>query len=339
MATTRLYPLSFTPILKRLIWGGRHLGTLLGKSLGPDSDYAESWEISDHRADVSIVADGPLAGASLRDLIHSRGAELLGTRHGVDQQFPLLVKFLDAQQVLSVQVHPDDTLGARLANDNGKTEAWVILGVEPGGLIYAGLQPGVTQQQFAQALQSETVEPLLHRFTPRVGDCIFIPAGTVHAIGAGVLLVEVQQMSDATFRVYDWGRTGVDGRPRPLHIEQALAVTDFRTGPVDPVQTTLDELPDGAGTREVLVDCHYFRLCRYRLQGPTTVGAADRFTILVGLAGSARLSAWQDSDDAASYPLELGETRLLPAAIGPCRLTPDLGAAIVLACDVPPGVG
>jgi mannose-6-phosphate isomerase len=183
-----LYPLSFEPILKRLIWGGRRLETVLGKRLGDGSDYAESWEVSDHGEDVSKVADGPLAGATLRQLLRERPTELLGSALATHRQFPLLVKFIDAHQVLSVQVHPDDERGHSLAGDNGKTETWVVIHAEPGSVIYAGLNPGVTRADFAHAIETGTVEPLLHRFPARPGDCIFIPAGTVHAIGAGVML-------------------------------------------------------------------------------------------------------------------------------------------------------
>ena len=177
----------------------------------------------------------PCKGTSLRDLVRNRRTALLGPGVAGGDQFPLLVKFLDAHQVLSVQVHPDDDRGRRLAADNGKTEAWVILHAEPGSLIYAGLRPGVTRHDLAEAMRTGAVEPLLHRFEPRAGDCILIPAGTVHAIGAGVVLAEIQQMSDATFRIHDWGRTGGDGKPRPLHPAEALESTDFAAGPVDPV--------------------------------------------------------------------------------------------------------
>src|SRR5262249_41242721 len=153
-------------------------------------------------------------GLSLRDLARSRPADLYGHNLPQKGQFPLLVKFLDAEQVLSVQVHPNDDLARRLVDDNGKTEAWVVLHAEPDSLIYAGLDHGITRTEFEAALKGGSVEPFLHRIKPRTGDCILIPAGTVHAIGAGVMLAEVQQMSDATFRVHDWGRLGADGKPR-----------------------------------------------------------------------------------------------------------------------------
>ena len=170
------------------------------------ADYAESWEVSDYHDSVSRVEDGPLAGVTIRELIHTRGTEMLGGALAPLDQFPLLVKFIDAHQVLSVQVHPDDATGRRLVNDNGKTEAWVILDAQPGSLIYAGLKRGVGRDEFRAAIEAGKVEPLLHRFEPRAGDSILIEAGTVHAIGAGVLLAEIQEMSDATFRIDDWGR-------------------------------------------------------------------------------------------------------------------------------------
>lgn len=322
-----LYPLRFEPILKRLIWGGRKLGSVLHKPIGEGSEYAESWELSDHGSDVSRVVEGPLAGRTLRELIHERGRELLGPALADRGQFPLLVKFLDATQVLSVQVHPDDQLGRKLADDNGKTEAWVVVDSEPGSLIYAGLNAGVTPEQFARALKDGSVEPLLHRFHPEPGDCIHIPAGTVHAIGAGVLLAEIQQMSDATFRVYDWGRVGADGRPRQLHLEQALASTDFSAGPRGPLRA--ERLPIDGGTRETLASCPYFALERLRLSGPAEVGSADRFTILIGLGGDASVCFQGGGSN-----LGFGQTLLLPAALGRCEIRPD-GEATVLTCVVP----
>jgi mannose-6-phosphate isomerase len=325
-----LSPLRFEPILKRLIWGGRRLGDLLHKSVGPESDYAESWEISDHRHGRSVVLDGPTAGSTLHDLVIRRGPELLGPGIASRDQFPLLVKFIDACQVLSVQVHPDDEQGRRLADDNGKNESWVVIDAEPGSLIYAGLKDGVTRPQFAEALASGRVEDLLHSFEPRPGDCIYIPAGTVHAIGAGVLLAEVQQMSDATFRVYDWGRVGPDGSPRKLHIAEALEVTAFSGGPVGPVLPQPE--PIDGGVLEHLVRCPYFVLDRLRLAGSASIGAADRsrFTALVGLGGTASVTF-----KGQSYPIGLGQTLLLPASIGACPIEAEGGEAVVLSCTLP----
>ncbi len=323
-----LHPLRFEPILKRLLWGGRRLGSLLNKPLGDAADYAESWEISDHRGDVSRVAEGPLAGSDLRTLLRERGPELLGESLAGASQFPLLVKFLDAHQVLSIQVHPDDERGRELADDNGKTEAWVIVHAEPGSRIYAGLRPGVTREAFARALKTGEVEPLIHRFEPEAGDCILIPAGTVHAIGAGIVLAEIQQMSDATFRVHDWNRVGPDGRPRALHEAEALASTDFDAGPVDPLVTTPEAI--AGGVRERLARCDYFALERLKLGGPSAVGSPGRFTILLGLEGEAEVE-----HGGRSWPLPRGGSLLLPASLGLVPVRPVGGEATVLSCVVP----
>ncbi|HWE40004.1 MAG TPA: type I phosphomannose isomerase catalytic subunit [Isosphaeraceae bacterium] len=325
----RLYPLRFEPILKRLIWGGRRLGTVLGKPIGDGDDYAESWEVSDHRDDVSVVADGPLAGTTLRELVRTRVAELLGPALGPREQFPLLVKFIDAHDVLSVQVHPDDERGRRLADDNGKTEAWVVVHADPGSVIYAGLEQGVTRERLAAAIEAGRVEPLLHRFEPNQGDCILIPAGTVHAIGAGVMLAEIQQMSDATFRIFDWGRVGADGKPRKLHISESLESIDFGRGPVGPVTPAVERLP--SAIRERLARCPYFAIERLKVAGKTAVGTPERFTLLLALEGSAEVR-----HEGTSYPLAFGQTRLLPASIGRCEVVPSGAAtATIVSCVVP----
>ncbi|GIW87275.1 MAG: mannose-6-phosphate isomerase [Isosphaeraceae bacterium] len=318
-----LGPLTFEPILRRLIWGGRRLGTLLGKPIGPGDDYAESWEIADHRDAISRVDRGPFAGQSLRELIAARPQDILGQDRSPESRFPLLIKFLDARQTLSVQVHPDDRLGAELANDQGKTEAWIILHADPGARIYAGLRAGVDRQALVAALGTGDVEPLLHWFEPQIGDCVFIPAGTVHAIGAGIVLAEIQQMSDATFRLYDWGRLGSDGRPRALHIDEALRSIDFGRGPVDPVRPVLAEQPWGAS--ESLVECPYFRVDRWRLETATQVGQSDRFTILIGMGGR----AWVSSSGGEAE-LGLGRTVLLPAAGGRFRVEAERSALLLV---------
>src|SRR5262245_7164495 len=229
-----LYPLTFHAVLKRYLWGGRRLGSVLGKPIGEGSDYAESWEIADHAQGQSIVAQGPLVGTTLHDLVASRRDELLG-RHAPQSRFPLLFKFLDCQRDLSVQVHPDDAAAARLdPPDLGKTEAWLILDAQPGSRVYAGLKAGVDRADLEREVKRGQVVPCLSRFEPQGGDCIFIPAGTVHALGAGLLVAEIQQASDTTYRLFDWNRVGPDGRPRPLHVEQALGAMDFSASAVAP---------------------------------------------------------------------------------------------------------
>lgn len=299
-----MQPMTFVPLLKRLRWGGRRLGTILGKSIGPESDFAESWEICDHGNDQSLVASGPYRGRALSQLVIECGRELLG-RHAGLVQFPLLLKFLDASDRLSVQVHPNDEQ-ARLYDpaERGKTEAWVIIAAEPGSVVYSGLKSGVTQQQLSTHILNGTVEDCLHRVSVSPGDCLFIPAGTVHAIGEGILLAEVQQSSDLTFRLFDWNRVGADGKPRALHPEQSLACIDFDRGPVDPVK------PEAAGPGiERLVRCPYFNIVRRSIATSTRLAPTDHCRILMVLEGSLEF----DTDD-GRQALKTGETLLVPAA-------------------------
>ncbi len=326
--STTLHPLRFEPIIKELIWGGRKLGVVLNKPIGDGSQYAESWEISDHRNDVSRVADGALAGSTLRELMVEHGEALFGSAVGARAQFPLLIKFIDARQDLSVQVHPDDILGKALVDDNGKTETWVILQADPGSRIYAGLKAGVTREDMVKAIDAGTVETLIHSFPAEPGQCIFIPAGTVHAIGAGVVLAEVQQMSDATFRLHDWGRVGTDGKPRQLHLDESLQAIDYNAGPVAPLDST-PELIAG-GTREALSRSPFFALERLTLTGPSTMGMTDRFTIVLGLEGEAEIHS-----SGGPVSIGLGQTVLLPAVVGPCSVHPVGGPVTLLTCVVP----
>ncbi|MGB1815367.1 MAG: type I phosphomannose isomerase catalytic subunit, partial [Rubripirellula sp.] len=201
------YPLTFAPVLKQTIWGGRLLGDHLKKPIGSAADYAESWEVVDHGEDQSIVQNGVLAGKTLKQLIRNNADWLLGSKTGMDS-FPLLLKYLDCNRVLSVQVHPDDEYALKMPMpDLGKTEAWYIVAAAPESLIYAGLKEGVDSSTLQAAIKNGTTEDALHSFHPSAGDIVFIPAGTVHALGAGLLVAEIQQSSDTTFRLFDWNRT------------------------------------------------------------------------------------------------------------------------------------
>jgi mannose-6-phosphate isomerase len=287
---------------------------MLGRPLPPGDDYAESWEIVDHGQDQSVVANGSLAGETLGKVVRWHGDELLG-RHAPQPRFPLLLKFLDCNRTLSVQVHPNDEQAARLEPpDLGKTEAWVVLAAEPGSKIYAGLQEGVTRDDLAAAVAAGRCEELLHQFDPRVGDCVFIPAGTVHALGEGLVIAEIQQASDTTFRLFDWNRVDADGKPRPLHVEQALAVIDFERGPVSPVRAQFTTEPG----REQLVASDKFVLDRLKLNTQRAIGGDERCHILACIDGDAG-------------PLAAGETGLLPAA-GRVELTPDSCAVVLDIC-------
>jgi mannose-6-phosphate isomerase len=311
-----MQPLEFQPLLKRARWGGRRLGSVLAKSIGPETDYAESWEIADHGSDQTVVARGEFAGWTLSRLVAERNSELFG-RHAGLRQFPLLIKFLDAYDRLSVQVHPDDRLAKQLhRGGNGKTEAWIIVGDRPGSVIYAGLRPGVDRAGLERAAAEGTVDDCLHRVPVLAGDCVFIPAGTVHAIGEGLLLAEIQQTSDVTFRLYDWGRSAADGQPRPLHVEQALECIDFGRGPVDPVEPALRQV--GEHRIEELVRCPHFEIRRHVTRQEFEVEAEGRFRVLMVLHGHAH---WRCGAEDHEFPH--GRTLLLPAAAPPLRVAPQ----------------
>ena len=333
-----LCPLRFEPLFRQYIWGGRRLGELLQKAIGAGDDYAESWEIVDHEDDQSVVTNGPLAGKSLRQLIAEIGGELLGQsvldRIAGDNvpiklrdRFPLLLKFLDANQHLSVQVHPNDRFGATLSPpDLGKTEAWYVLHALPESKIYAGLKTGITEADFRTAVAEGQTEQTLHSFQPRTGDCIFIPAGTMHAIGAGLLIAEIQQASNTTFRVYDWGRVDSDGQPRPLHIEQAIEVTDFSRGPVDPALPR--ESKESAWSE--LVSCDKFVMNKAVLDRPTKVCGDGRFHILAVIGGELEIEF-----DPANSRLQVGQTVLLPSSLPAVELRPGDEGVELLEIHVP----
>lgn len=300
-------PLVFKPLLKQIRWGGRKLGTELSKPIGAEADYAESWEIADQPSGQSVVADGEFAGKTLAELMDSHSAELLG-RHAGLSQFPLLIKFLDANDWLSLQVHPNDNQAITYNPDeNGKTEAWIILHADPGSQICSGLKQGVTKAEFEQHLNAGTVEETLHMIPAVAGDCVFVPAQTVHALGPGILLAEVQQQSNLTFRLYDWERMGSDGKPRAIHIEESLECIDFDRGPVNPVKPV--ELSDGAHHFEELVRCEYFVIRRHKAVDDFELKLDDRFRILMQLEGCSEIKT-----NTGTVTLKKGNTAVLPAA-------------------------
>lgn len=311
-----LYPLRMEPLFRQYLWGGRKLATHLGKPIGPEGPYAESWEVCDHGADQSRVAFGPLAGTTLGELVRHRGEELLG-RHAPQPQFPLLLKFLDCHQNLSIQVHPNDQQAARLEPpDQGKTEAWYIIEAEPGATAYVGLKRGVDRAALQRAIERGTLAECLQPVPPQPGDVLFVPAGMVHALGAGLLVAEIQQASDTTFRLDDWGRLGPDGKPRPLHVAQALEVIDFSLPPGE-VRRPQPSDADRPHLQR-LVECDKFVLSCWSLHAPRPVGGDDRCHLLAVLEGAVGVAG-----DPASRPLRRGETMLLPAASGAVQLAPS----------------
>ncbi|MGV3485805.1 MAG: type I phosphomannose isomerase catalytic subunit [Planctomycetaceae bacterium] len=328
--TPPLGPLSFTPLLKRTIWGGRRLGEKLGKPIGVGEDYAESWELVDRASDQSVVENDPLAGRTLGELISTRSAELLG-RHAHLATFPLLLKYLDCQRVLSVQVHPDDAFASTLPNpDLGKTEAWYIVESAPQSLVYAGLKSGVDREELAQAIARGRTADVLHSFHPAAGQCLFIPAGTVHALGDGLLVAEIQQSSDTTFRLFDWDRLDAHGQPRALHVEQALAATDYGIGPISP------QTPErGDEGWETIVACDKFLLRRAISSHPSQhrwqTAGDDAPVVLMVVSGRATIfgSGWEPRQ------YSVGQTVLLPACLGETTIELSGADAAVLEVTLP----
>lgn len=295
-----LYPLPFEPFLRPMPWGGRRLPDLVGVPAPDDAPIGEAWLLSDHALHASRVSDGPLAGRTLRELMAERSEELLGYRA---DRFPLLIKLLDARENLSVQVHPDDAAAARWApKEGGKTEAWLVLDAIPEATIYLGLKPGIDKATLKRELTLGTVPLCLQRYQPKAGECYFVSAGAIHALGGGLLVLEVQQTSDATFRLYDWGRVDAEGRPRPLHLEAGLACVKEQppgAGPQKP-----EPIPGGVR----MVGCEFFQIEQatvddrgLRMDGPC---------IAIGLRGTALLR-----HGSMELPLRSGRSVLVPPGI------------------------
>jgi mannose-6-phosphate isomerase len=328
MSKIALYPLRFEPIYQYRLWGGRRLSGLLKAPLPGDGPIGEAWILSDREDHPSLVADGPLKGLTIGQLLEQSPEQMLGKLAGRFQRFPLLLKFLDCREVLSVQVHPSDLQTDYLpAGEHGKTEAWVVLEAGPSSRIYAGLDPGTTADDLRQALANRTVADHLASFTPKPGDGVFLPAGTVHSLG-GPVVFEVQENSDVTFRLYDWDRLDAKtGQPRDLQVEQALACIDFAQGVVGPVAPVVEVATPVL--RERLFDCDYFRLWRLSWELPFVVGAAGAPRLLVCIAGEGQLE-----HGGAVYAVGKGDVFLLPAVVGTCSFQPR-GAVSLLEIAVP----
>jgi mannose-6-phosphate isomerase len=309
-------PLAFEPLFMERVWGGRRLGTTLGKRLPPAVPIGESWELVDREDAQSIVATGGFAGTTLHDLWSKLREPVFGADLPATPRFPLLAKILDARETLSVQVHPPSRIAMELRGEP-KTEMWYLLDADPGAELFAGFRKGTTRADFQRALASGGAAELLHRVRVKAGDAMFIPSGRCHAIGAGCLIVEIQQNSDTTYRVFDWNRTGLDGKPRALHVAESLASIDFND--YEPSSS----LADG----EIVVACPEFRVERWSLHSSrtdtTTVGAI--FTVLSGEV------------DCGGSRFRTGEFFLLPAASRNRVLTPVTPGSSVLRTTIPAG--
>lgn len=316
-------PLIFTPVFRSYLWGGDRLQSQLNKAVPGSGPWAESWEIVDHGADQSVVATGPWKGWTLRALIESFPKEILGS--GIAQKhhtFPLLLKYLDCNSVLSVQVHPEDVYALKMTPpDLGKTEAWYIVDAQPDAVLYAGLRSDVTRDELARAIEAGETERCLHTIHPKAGDCVFIPAGTVHALGGGLLVAEIQQASDTTFRLFDWNRVDATGKSRPLHIDQAMEVIDFTRGPVS-LSSSSDKATETVTT---LVACDKF-LLRSFANGNHELKPTNRFKIVTVPAGKAVIEC-----NGESFELNLGQTLLVPAAAPAIHINVEPKATVLVA--------
>jgi len=308
------YPLIFQPIFQERLWGGRNLEKHFGKKLPAGARIGESWEISDRPQAQSEVVNGPLAGRTLNELMGRHERELLGRARALKGRFPLLVKILDARETLSVQVHPPAGKAEALGGE-AKTEMWWITHAEPGAELYAGLKRGTTKQDFEAAVGAGTTADLLHRVGMLPGDAMFLPSGRVHAIGAGLVLFEVQENSDTTYRVFDWNRRDAEGKARALHVRESLECIDFEDFEPAPIRAA------AAGEVRSIVNHPLFTVERVRMERGEVKFALEAARVIGVARGSVRVGH-------AEHPVELraGDFCLLPAAMGEAKIEAEISA-------------
>ena len=317
-----LYPLKFEPILKDKIWGGTKLSTLFGK-LAETDKLGESWELSGYEGDESVVTNGLLAGNNLSELIEIYMGELVGDKlfdeYGLS--FPLLFKLIDANENLSIQVHPGDEVAAERHNSYGKTEMWYVVDADPGAELIIGFTKECTRDEYLDSLEADEVETLLQKVPVTKGDVFFIPAGLVHAIGKGVVVAEIQQSSDITYRIYDYKRVDDNGNERELHTEQALDVINFSAAknPKTPYNVQLNEITS-------LVECEYFttNIIRFNSAVTRNYGTLDSFVVYMCLEGN-MIIEYNDMKTIVNK----GDTVLIPACITELSLIPETEATLL----------
>ncbi|HEX3624238.1 MAG TPA: type I phosphomannose isomerase catalytic subunit [Verrucomicrobiae bacterium] len=304
-----LYPLVFNPIFKERVWGGRELERVFNKKLPPGKPIGESWEISDRSGDESVIANGSFAGKTLRWLMENYPAEILGRARPASQnRFPILCKILDARDKLSLQVHPPAAKAAEL-NGEPKTEMWFIADAGPQADLFVGLKHGVTRGEFEGKITDGTVAECFHRVPVHAGDAMFLPSGRVHAIGAGLVIFEIQQNSDTTYRVFDWNRVGLDGKPRELHVAQSLASIDFND--FEPALVSSTYTVSGALRSRPIVRDPLFNVDHMEIKkGGDVVLAENKLQILAVIQGSVEVQ-----DGGSNVTLESGQFCLIPAEL------------------------
>jgi len=306
----------FQPLYQERVWGGRALAAQLSRTLPGTAPIGESWEVVDRPEAQSVVADGAEKGRTLRDLIAKRSAEIMGPAWTAARPFPILIKWLDCRERLSLQVHPPARIAASLSGEP-KTENWYIAHAEPGAAVLAGLKPGVDAPRFRAALADGTAESLVERHATRAGDSVLIHSGVMHAIDGGNLILEIQQNSDTTYRVYDWGRVGLDGKPRQMHIEQSLACLTANTAPTPTLVRA------GSEKEVVIADCAEFRIRRITLSaGESLAFSAGQQPRLVSVVtGGLR--------EASGGQLGRGDNALVPYAAA-CSFQAESATTLLL---------
>ena len=311
-----MYPLKFKPILKTIVWGGEKIAPY--KEIETDQKHiGESWELSGVHGNESVVAEGPLAGRSIADLVKQYKGELIGSHvyENTGDEFPLLIKFIDALTDLSIQVHPNDELAAKRHNSKGKTEMWYVVDAEPGAHLLAGLTKHITPEEYAAKVADGTITDVLARHEVHPGDVFFLPAGRIHAICGGCFIAEIQQTSDITYRIYDYGRLGLDGKPREVHTELAKDAIDYKV--YDNYRTEYTPVQN----EEVeVVSCQYFTTSIYDLTLPSAkdLSELDSFLVVMCLSGTGTLEV-----DGEQVSVHQGETVLIPASADDICFIPD----------------
>lgn len=315
------YPLTFVPILKERIWGGSRLGTVLGKNVHAEG-IGESWEISGVPGDVSVVANGPLKGKSLDEVLQSDPRAWLGKKvvdaHG--KNFPILIKFIDAAKDLSIQVHPDDQLAGKRHNSFGKNEMWYIMDADKDARLILGFKEKVKESEYLKHLDQDTLPNILKAQPVQPGEAFFIHAGMIHAIGGGILLAEIQQTSDVTYRLYDYNRRDSEGNTRELHTEQALEAIDFDAVQPKPIQYKAE-----LNTVNAMVETPYFTTNFVPVKGQMALfkSQRDAFTIVMGIKGAVSIGSPE-----GEVTIKAGQTVLLPATTQSVILKADYGEVL-----------
>lgn len=324
-----MYPIKFEPYLRTMVWGGDKIAPFKGIKTSQEK-IGESWEISGVEGHVSTVANGSLKGRSLQEVIHEYGAELVGSKvlDKFGDEFPLLIKFIDAKEDLSIQVHPNDELAAETHPGMlGKTEMWYVIGADEGASLLSGLTREITPDEYEEMVRNNTITEVLAKHAIKPGDVFYLPAGRIHAICKGAFVAEIQETSDLTYRIYDYGRLGLDGKPRELHIEQAKEAIDYKTYPsykTEYSETFNAEIP--------LVKCKHFITDLYELDEgfEKNLSTLDCFFIVICVKGSGKIIDFEADGTVREEYLRQGETALIPATSKRLRMEP--GKEVRMTC-------